>query len=150
MKNTVLKSKKQKFSYYTNKRPDRSKELFICEPLYTDLINSFWKNVFKLHKDRLLLLQIRFKSNDMWRSLSNIERVSYEDKNTFSKIVLARFILFDSTYSQIPVESLFVRYLVLSKDAPKSILKIEENRVENLYFQPLEQNNLPTDINLKT
>lgn len=146
MKN--LKFKKQKFLYYTNKRKNNTKELFICEPLYVDLINSFWKNIFQKHADRVLLLQIRFKSADMWRSLSNIERVSYEDKDTFTKIVLARFSLFDSTYEQIPIDSLFVRYLVLPKDAPKSILKIEENKVSNMYFNPIDQNNLPTDINL--
>lgn len=66
------------------------------------------------------------------------------------KIVLAKFNLFDSNYEDIAIESLFVRYLVLPKDAPKPVLKFEEKKIKNLYFQPIDQNNLPTDTNLTT
>ncbi len=146
MKKTNLK--KTKFLYYTQKRKNNSGELFLCELLYTDLINAFWKNIFQKHTDRVFLLQIRFKSEDMWRSLSNIERVTYDEKDVCTDMIIDKFSLFESTYSQIPVEKLFVRYLMLPKDAPKSQLKKVEQKVKNMYFQPLDQNNLPTDINL--
>ena len=62
--------------------------------------------------------------------------------------MLSRFRDTQSRYKDFPIEGLYVRYLVLSPEAPKANLKALEMKLRSVKYEPLTIYNLPTTLDL--
>lgn len=65
-------NQKQLFQWFSLSILTTFKEVFISKELITDLIDSFWKDVFMKHKDEIILFQIVIRTENSDRSISKM------------------------------------------------------------------------------
>ena len=101
-----------------------------------------------MHKDKIILVQIQLQTDTNYKSLSKQITVSFSEKEVFTNLVLGKFRDTQSRYKDFPIEGLYVRYLILSPDAPKANLKALELKLRSVKYEPLTTYNLPATLDL--
>ena len=65
-------NKKELFQWFSLSLLSTFKEVFISKELITNLIDSFWKEVYLKHKDEIILIQIVIRTENSDRSISKM------------------------------------------------------------------------------
>lgn len=69
---TTPQFKKQLFKWFSLSHLSQDDEIFISSDLITELVAAFWKSIFELHKEEIILFQVVIRTENVDRSISKM------------------------------------------------------------------------------
>jgi hypothetical protein len=127
---------------------DGSQKVILSNTLIADLLECFWRDVFKTDRDTYILIQLRIKSGPTYYSLSKIQSVSYRDKESLLELLLDNLQTFYERYTQAPIDDLFIRYAILPSDSRVNRTILRSNLLDSTLSGSLTKINLPATLDL--
>lgn len=87
----------------------------------TDFINKFWSEVFNVLENKLdihLLLMIKVKfDNGEYRSLGELRKTNFDDRDSFTNFIVNRLSILSDTYTSSPVDQIIFTYMIRKGEA---------------------------------
>ena len=149
-KSKVKSSRRKRALFKWHTLPDYRgvNEIILDKSLVEKLIKSFWQKVFYQNQDEVILIQLVLITGDKtYNSISKLITVGFEDLDQTLLFAIEGYMLQYQHYSQYPISGIFIKYVVLPKDSPRTIHYL--NSKEKAEYNKSESYSLPTTLDLQ-
>lgn len=106
------------------------KELILNAEILTYYIDKFWNDIFTSIKDNkhlMLLCKVEFNNSEMgYRTIGDLRRVNYEDKEQFIEYLIQRLGILNDSYTSLPISNITFTYFIkdgLASDQDRRLLQ---------------------------
>ena len=126
----------------------------LTNELLSAYINLFWKEVFEqLTKGPsvqhlMLMCKVEFKEGEVgYRTIGDLRRVNYEDKELFVEYLINRLGLLNESYTSHPISNLTFSYIIKSGLATDNRRLLQDVSDKSLSTHRFNNLNLPNSMN---
>lgn len=100
--------------------------LVLSESVINELVDQFWSEVMSQVGDHVVMIQVQVKSQDKFYSISKLQTVNTEVKDSLKSLLILNLNLLYSKYYEYPIDSLFIKWKVLDKSNPLAEVKLQK------------------------
>ena len=126
-------------------------QLLLTNQLLESYIINFWNDIFLSIKDNkhlMLMCKVEFSENELgYRTLGELRRVNFDDRELFIEYITARLGLLNESYTTHPISKLTFSYFIKSGLATDNRRLLKDLTNKSITVHRFNNMNLPISMN---